>query len=109
MVDRALFRRTYLALAAVAAAALFAAVAWAAFAFLDPTPPRLVVMATGPESGISAELGGLYGELKRLEERGNEAWLPISFRPLLYTLKTHVALVRQRHAAALAAESRSRP
>ena len=66
---------------------------------------------------------GLYGELKRLddelthgprdripdlaerlrklEERVNDVWLPISFRPVLYQLKTHVALVRQRHAAIL--------
>ena len=66
MADRALLLRGYLAWVVVAAAALFAAVAWLAFAFLKPTPPRLVVMATGPEGGISAELGRLYrGSLAR--------------------------------------------
>src|SRR5262249_60780211 len=66
MADRALLRRSYLAWVVAAAAALFAVVAWLAFAFLKPTPPRLVVMATGPEGGISAELGRLYrGSLAR--------------------------------------------
>ncbi|HET7766120.1 MAG TPA: TAXI family TRAP transporter solute-binding subunit, partial [Burkholderiales bacterium] len=58
--DRA--RRQYLAWSAVALAALAAGAVWLAFAFLKPTPPRVVVMATGPEGGISAELGRLYRE-----------------------------------------------
>src|SRR5262249_60383527 len=66
MAARALLRRSYLARVVAAAAALFAVVAWLAFAFLKPTPPRLVVMATGPEGGISAGLGRLYrGSLAR--------------------------------------------
>jgi TRAP-type uncharacterized transport system substrate-binding protein len=55
-------RRRYLALAAVALSALVVAAVWLAFDFLEPTPPRVVVMATGPEGGISAELGKLYRE-----------------------------------------------
>jgi TRAP-type uncharacterized transport system substrate-binding protein len=61
--DRALFRRNTLAWTLVALAALVAAAAWLAFAFLKPTPPRFVTMATGPEGGLSAELGNRYREL----------------------------------------------
>jgi TRAP-type uncharacterized transport system substrate-binding protein len=61
--ERALFRRRYLAWSLVALAALVAAVAWLAFALLKPTPPRVVTMATGPEGGLSAELGKRYREL----------------------------------------------
>jgi hypothetical protein len=50
----------------------------------------------------------LTARLQRLEDRVNDVWLPVSFRPLLYQLKTHVALVRQRHAALLA-ETGGRP
>ena len=57
-----LFRRAYAAWAGIALAALVAGAVWLAFAFLKPTPPRVVVMATGPEGGISAELGKLYRE-----------------------------------------------
>jgi TRAP-type uncharacterized transport system substrate-binding protein len=61
--DRARFQRKYLAWAIVAAAALVTAVAWLAFALLKPTPPRVVTMATGPEGGLSAELGKRYREI----------------------------------------------
>ena len=60
--DRGLFRRAYLVSAAVAASVLVAAAVWLAFALLKPTPPRVIVMATGPEGGISAELGKSYRE-----------------------------------------------
>ena len=60
--ERRLFRRAYVVWAGIALAALVAAVAWLAFALLKPTPPHVVVMATGPEGGISAELGKLYRE-----------------------------------------------
>jgi TRAP-type uncharacterized transport system substrate-binding protein len=59
--DRA--RRRYLAWSVLALAALAAAAVWLAFAFLKPTPPRVVVMATGPEGGIRAELGKRYREI----------------------------------------------
>jgi TRAP-type uncharacterized transport system substrate-binding protein len=59
---RILLRRAYLIGAAAALAALLACAVWLAFVFLNPTPPRVVVMSTGPEGGISAELGKLYRE-----------------------------------------------
>jgi len=61
-------------------------------------------LAHGPRDRIA----DLAARLQRLEERVNDVWLPVSFRPLLYQLKTHVALVRQRHAALLA-ETGGRP
>jgi len=39
---------------------------WLAYKLLDPTPPRKVVLATGPEQGAYAEFGKRYvAELKR--------------------------------------------
>ena len=38
----------------------------------------------------------LIGRLDRLEERASRFRLPVSFRPLLYALRLHIALVRQR-------------
>lgn len=52
--------------------------------------------------GARSDIHDLAGRLDRLEERVSAVWLPVSFRPLLYQLKTHIALVRQRHAAILA-------
>jgi len=38
----------------------------------------------------------LEARLQRLEERVDRTWLPISFRPLLYQLRMHISLVRER-------------
>jgi TRAP-type uncharacterized transport system substrate-binding protein len=57
------FRRRYIAWSAVLVTAAVVAATWLAFATLKPTPPRVVTMATGPEEGVSAELGKRYGEL----------------------------------------------
>ena len=38
----------------------------------------------------------LIARLDRLEERASRFRLPVSFRPLLYALRLHIALVRQR-------------
>ncbi|HET9709335.1 MAG TPA: hypothetical protein VFP39_13645, partial [Gemmatimonadales bacterium] len=70
---------------------------------------ELKVLDDALTHGSRANAGDLAARLERLEERVNDVWLPVSFRPLLYQLKTHVALVRERHAAILAAESRGRP
>ncbi len=35
---------------------------WLAYAILDPTPPRTVVLATGPDSGAYAEFGKRYAD-----------------------------------------------
>ena len=60
--DHALHRRA-VAWALVAVAALVAAAAWLAFSILEPTPPRVVTMALGPEGGVSAELGRRYRDI----------------------------------------------
>jgi TRAP-type uncharacterized transport system substrate-binding protein len=60
--ERRLFRRAYVVSGGIAVAVLVAGAVWLAFAFLKPTPPHVVVMSTGPEGGISAELGKLYRE-----------------------------------------------
>jgi TRAP-type uncharacterized transport system substrate-binding protein len=59
----------------------------------------------GPRNNVR----DLSERLDRLEEHVNDVWLPVSFRPPLYQLKTHIALVRQRHAGILAAASGGRP
>ena len=86
--------------------------------------PLLKLAPAGFAWSMRRRMLKLYGELKRLddqlthgprdripelaerllqlEEHVNDVWLPMSFRPLLYQLKTHVALVRQRHAGILA-------
>jgi TRAP-type uncharacterized transport system substrate-binding protein len=61
--DHPFFDRRYLAWSLVLLAALVVAVAWLAFALLKPTPPRVVTMATGPESSVTAEYGKRYREL----------------------------------------------
>jgi len=38
----------------------------------------------------------LAARLQQLEERVDRTWLPISFRPLLYQLRMHISLVRER-------------
>jgi hypothetical protein len=38
----------------------------------------------------------LVARLDRLEERASRFRLPVSFRPLLYALRLHISLVRQR-------------
>jgi TRAP-type uncharacterized transport system substrate-binding protein len=38
----------------------------------------------------------LAARLQRLEEHVDRTWLPISFRPLLYQLRMHISLVRER-------------
>lgn len=38
----------------------------------------------------------LTARLERLEEEVDHLWLPISFRPLLYQLRMHISLVRER-------------
>ena len=61
--DHPFLQRSTVAWVVIALAALVGAAAWLAFAFLKPTPPRVVTMATGPEGGLSAELGNRYREL----------------------------------------------
>jgi TRAP-type uncharacterized transport system substrate-binding protein len=47
-------------------ALLVLALLWVAYQVLDPTPPKKVVLATGPEQGAYAEFGKRYAEeLKR--------------------------------------------
>jgi hypothetical protein len=41
-------------------------------------------------------LADLVTRLDRLEDRASRFRLPVSFRPLLYTLRLHISLVRQR-------------
>ena len=55
-------RRTLVA-ASVAVASLTVASLWMAFAFLSPTPPHTIAMATDPEGSDSAELGKRYREI----------------------------------------------
>ena len=50
-------------MALIALAVIVGAAVWLAFAFLKPTPPRVVTMATAAEGSISAELGKRYREL----------------------------------------------
>src|SRR3954451_20227015 len=53
----------------------------AAYAVLDPTPPRRVVLATGPENSAYAKWGELYAaELKRYGIR-------VELRPTLGSLQ----------------------
>jgi TRAP-type uncharacterized transport system substrate-binding protein len=65
--ERALFRGRYLVWASVALAVLFVVAVWLTFALLQPTPPRKITMVTGPEGGISAELGKRYREFLKHE------------------------------------------
>jgi hypothetical protein len=58
-----LARRRYLVIASIAVVTLTAGGLWLAFASLRPTPPHTIVMATGPEGGVDAELGGRYRKL----------------------------------------------
>ena len=51
----------------------------------------------GPvEAGDAASSGALSEQLDRLEERANRLHVPVAFAHLLYTLKVHISLVRQR-------------
>jgi hypothetical protein len=70
---------------------------------------ELKVLDDGLTRGARSDIRDLAERLDRLEERVSAVWLPVSFRPLLYQLKTHIALVRQRHAAILATENKGRP
>jgi TRAP-type uncharacterized transport system substrate-binding protein len=63
MAARDLLHRRYIVSALVALAVIVGAAVWLAFAFLKPTPPRVVTMATAAEGSISAELGKRYREL----------------------------------------------
>jgi TRAP-type uncharacterized transport system substrate-binding protein len=58
-----LARRRYLVIASIAVVSLTAGGLWLAFALLRPTPPHTIVMATGPEGGVDAELGDRYRKL----------------------------------------------
>ena len=64
---RALFQGRHLAWALIALAALLLALVWLAFALLQPTPPHRITMVTGPEGGISSELGKRYREVLKRE------------------------------------------
>jgi len=51
------------------------------------------------EAGVGvagASSGALSEQLDRLEERANRLHVPVAFAHLLYTLKVHISLVRQR-------------
>jgi TRAP-type uncharacterized transport system substrate-binding protein len=66
-----LFRHTLVSLRDLAITAgpfvlLGVALLWLAYLVLDPTPPKKIVLATGPEQGAYAEFGKRYAaELKR--------------------------------------------
>ena len=61
--DHAPLQRKYIAWSVIAALAIVATAVWLAFAFLKPTPPRVVTVATGPEGGTGAEIGSRYREI----------------------------------------------
>ena len=61
--DHALAYRRYLMVALIAVLILTVAAGWLAFILFDPTPPRMIAMATDPEGSISAELGKRYQEI----------------------------------------------
>ena len=63
MAARDLLHRRRVAWALIALAVIVGAAVWLAFAFLKPTPPRVVTMATAAEGSISADLGKRYREL----------------------------------------------
>lgn len=63
MAARDLLHRRNIAWALLALAVIVGAAVWMAFAFLKPTPPRVLTMATAAEGSISAELGKRYREL----------------------------------------------
>jgi TRAP-type uncharacterized transport system substrate-binding protein len=63
MAARDLLHRRRVAWALIALAVIVGAAVWLAFAFLKPTPPRVVTMATAAEGSISAELGMRYREI----------------------------------------------
>ncbi len=56
-------RGRYLMLGSILLALIAAAVIWWVLAALRPMPPRMVVMATGPQGGAYAELGTRYREI----------------------------------------------
>ena len=59
-------------LLAVPALALIAASFWLAFHFLEPLPPRRIVLAAGPEGSALHSLGMQYAE--RLSEQFARLW-----------------------------------
>jgi TRAP-type uncharacterized transport system substrate-binding protein len=50
------------------------------------------LMSRGPQQDVA----DLVARLNKLEERASRFRLPVSFRPLLYALRLHIDLVRQR-------------
>jgi TRAP-type uncharacterized transport system substrate-binding protein len=77
MLRHALISTRDLAVSVAPFVLLAAVLLWVAFLVLDPTPPRKVVLATGPEQGAYAEFGKRYAEeLKRygitVELRGTQ-------------------------------------
>jgi TRAP-type uncharacterized transport system substrate-binding protein len=56
-------RRRLALIATLVTLVIVIAAVWAAFALLQPTPPRKVVMSTGPEGSAYAHVGVLYREL----------------------------------------------
>jgi hypothetical protein len=87
---------------------------WFSLAWLSPTPPRAIYgWAMRPRSfslygelkSLEQELNSRTGQddatsmvarLDRLEDRASRFKAPTVFRPLLYTLRLHISLVRQR-------------
>jgi len=152
-IESNIVRRRMALIATVVTLVIVVAAIWAAFALLQPTPPRKVVMSTGPEGSAYAHFGELYreifaregidlelrtsagalenlarlndpqsgvsGELKfleteldrrapgndvhdlsarldKLEERANHFRMPTAFTHMLYTLRLHISLVRDK-------------
>jgi TRAP transporter TAXI family solute receptor len=62
-IESSIVRRRMALIAAVVTLAIVVAAIWAAFALLQPTPPRTVVMGTGPEGSAYAHFGKLYREI----------------------------------------------
>jgi TRAP-type uncharacterized transport system substrate-binding protein len=63
MLDYFQEHRSYLRILVIAVALLIIAALWVAIAALRPMPPRIVVMATGPEGGAAHEFGKRYRDI----------------------------------------------
>jgi TRAP-type uncharacterized transport system substrate-binding protein len=60
--ESTVMRRRLVLIASILTLTIVIAAVWVAFALLQPTPPRTVVMTTGSEGSAYAEFGKRYGE-----------------------------------------------
>lgn len=61
--ESSLLRRRFALIATIVTLAIVAVAVWAALVLLQPTPPRTVVMSTGPEGSAYAAFGERYREI----------------------------------------------